>query len=219
MRTKKIIPQFLMLVTLTILLISCRREPKETTINGQVQTFGTTEAIRHTPVTMQLVTHQTSGSVMSSGSYTVVDETTTDENGNYSLTGKLHPDEWHYLRVVASTVSRAQGYIPPSTIPRDRDRISSVGGTITQNFHISATGWVRFHFKGEIHGDGNYFWYYTGSAHERLFGTIDEYRVNSFAGNIDHQIACGIVRDSVRTNWQETFFVSAFDTVDYQLKF
>lgn len=201
------------------MLVGCNRTPKETTINGQVQTFGTTEAIRHTPVTMQLVTHQTSGSVMSSGSYTVVDETATDENGNFSLSGKLHPDERHYLRVVASTVSRAQGYIPPSTIPRDRDRISAVGGTITQNFHISATGWVRFHFQGEIHGTDNNFWYSTGSANEKLFGSIDEYRVYSFSGNMDHRIACDIVRDGIRTNWQETFFVRAFDTVDYQVRF
>jgi hypothetical protein len=198
---------------------SCKKEAKLTTINGQAQTFGTTEPIRHTPVTMQLVTHQTSGSIMSSGSYTVIDETTTDQNGNFSLSGKLHPDESHYLRVVSNTVSRAQGYIPPSNIPRDRDRISSVGGNITQNFHISATGWVRFHFKGENQGTDNYFWYYSGSALERLFGSVDEYRINSFSGNFDHQIACGIFRDGIRTDWQEKFFVVAFDTIDYQIKF
>jgi hypothetical protein len=205
---------------LTCLVIqSCKREAKETTINGQVRTFGTTEAIRHTPVKIQLLAYKSSKSINSGSTHTLVDEMITDENGNFTLSGNLHSEDDNFLYVVPTTVSPRQGYIPPSLIPNDRGRISSVGGTITQNFYIYATGWVRFHFKGEIQGPDNHFWYNTGPVYERLTGTIDEYRFGSFSGNVNHQIACGIVQDGIRTNWQETFFVNAFDTIDYQVKF
>lgn len=216
--------KLLTLLILGLILIGCEKweKAKPTTVTGQVRTYGTEEAIRHTPVKVQIVEERYSTAWGAQDSYRVLAETWTDEGGRFSLSEPLYSNVEYYLAVDESTVKESQGYIPPtySSITYPERKIYQRGGTVNMNYYLGAYGWVRFHFLSENPQPGDIYGYNLGGgASETFYGSVDQYRTWDFYGNVTHEIALNKYQGGVWENWQIPFFVSAFDTVDLEIKF
>jgi len=209
------------LITATLLLTCCGKSAKETTITGQVRTFGTQEAIRHDPVKVQILQKNVATGGMGGGvSFVAIAEIQSDPNGNFSLTATLHPDIQYYLAVDPETVKRAQGYYKPTfgNIDRPERLITKVGGTHNMNYYLTALGWVKFNIIVSSHGQGDYFAYNLGGgASERFYGNVQVVRKWDFGGNLNHNAAFTVYKNGDYTFWQDQIFVQAFDTIDYNI--
>jgi hypothetical protein len=213
---------FSTLIAALLMLVACSKKEKDTTITGQVRTFGTEEAIKHPPVEVVIYERQVSGTFMGGPSYKVVASTTTDQNANYSLTAKLHTDKEYYLGVEANTVNESYHYYQPIFSSKDlpERKINTIGGNYTKNYYLTARGWVRFHLVSENPQPGDVFSYNFGSgSYELFYGNVDAIRIWDFSGNREHRLSFELRRNDIWSNWQENLFVPAFDTIDYQVKF
>ena len=214
----------LTLVFFTFLIVSCNKNKKaqDTTINGQVRTYGTEEAMKHPPVLVQIVKKELSSTWGSGPAYPVQAETWTDSSGNFSLSASLYPLEDYFLAVEQSTVKDRYHYIAPTYSGYDMDerKIKSIGGHIQMNYYLRAIGWVRFHFINTDHSIQDEFWYNVGGGGQEVFyGPMNVYRAWSFSANLNHDIALIKIKDGIRTTWQIPFIPVPFDTIDIEVKF
>jgi hypothetical protein len=211
---------FSTLIAALLMLAACSKKEKDTTITGQVRTFGTEEAIKHPPVEVVIYERKVSGTFMGGASYTIIASTTTDQNANYSLTAKLHTDKEYYLGVEPKTVNEGYHYIKPEFKDLAERKINTIGSSFTKNYFLRAIGWVRFHLVSENPQPGDVFSYNFGSgAYELFYGNVDVTRIWDFGGNRVHPLYFELRRNDIWSNWQENLFVPAFDTIDYQVKF
>lgn len=204
-------------------LISCEdNSAKETTIRGQVQTYGTDDKIDHPSVLMQLVKKDRAG-CFGCGSYFVIkDSDWTDENGEFRLTHKLYDSEDYYIKVKESTVKESWGYLVPthSSIDSPEHRVNQRGGILQKNFNLFARGWVRFSLANSVNSGIDRFSYnFGGGAQEQFFGAFNKEVIWSFTGNIDHGLFFGVTSNGIDSLWQDNIFVPAFDTIDYEVRF
>jgi hypothetical protein len=208
-----------------LLFQGCKRERiLPTTVMGQVRTYGTEDPIVHPPVRVQLLERISSNVWNSADYYEVIDETMTDENQNFVLTADLNNSKRYYLGIDRNTISESHHYLPLAyrsyTHNRQEWKLQNIGGTVHQNFYMLAKGWVNFHFLSENPQPGDLFSYnLSGGAYELFSGAVDEYRIWDFGGNRERIIALELKRDGVWSNWQEHFFVPAFDTIDIQIRY
>ena len=214
------------LMVCLLLPFSCkkREQIEATTVNGQVRTFGSEDPIVHPPVKVLLLEQIPSAGWGSSVSYEVVDETMTDQSQNFTLYGDLSSNKVYYLGVDGQTISTAHHYQKLQYLDYTQTRtdwqLKSIGGTIHKNFYMVARGWVRFHFLSENPQQGDVFGYNTGGgASEIFYGDVDETRIIRFGGNSEYKIALNLKRNNEWINWQEYFFVPAFDTINIQIKY
>jgi len=211
------------LITAILLLASCGKNYKETTITGQVRTFGTQEAIRHDPVYVRILEEVRIDGPFGNWGYQEVSGAWADQNNNFSVTAKLRNDGTKYcLAVDPETVKRAQGYIEPEfgNIDRPERLITKVGGTHNMNYYLTALGWVKFHFISENSQAGDIYGYNLGGgASEIFYNSVDVYRTWDFGGNMNHEIALNKFTNGNWINWQIPFFVPAFDTIPIEIKF
>ena len=108
-------------IALLFCFASCTDKAKQTTLNGQVRTFGTETAIQHPPVKVQILHAEfASTGLGGSNNYTPVAETWTDQDGNFTVSGGLYENEEYYLGVDESTVKISKHYFPPSYSSQDR---------------------------------------------------------------------------------------------------
>jgi hypothetical protein len=210
-------------ITATLLLGSCAKKAKDTSINGQVRTYGTEDPIQHPPVKVQLLEkHPPAGSFGAGSYYTTLTETYTDQDGYYTLSHKLYEDNDYYIAVDPETVTRSRGYYKPTFSFRDlpERRVTRIGGTSTVNYYLTAVGWVEFHLVSENPQPGDRYTYSVGGGgYEEFFGSVDEYRVWDFGGNMEHDVVYTTVRNGSYYPTREYFFVPAFDTLQYEVKF
>jgi hypothetical protein len=214
-------------VVLSLLLFSqgCKRERiLPTTVMGQVRTYGTEDPIVHPPVRVRLYEQVSLPIMGSSTAYQVITETMTDENQNFVLTADLNKRKKYYLGIDKNTISISHHYLPLTyrdyTNSRPEWQLQSIGGTVHQNFYMLARGWVNFHFLSENPQPGDRFSYnLSGGAFEVFSGAVDDYRIWDFGGNKERKISLELRRDGVWSNWQEYFFVPAFDTIDIQIRY
>jgi len=199
------------------------RKAMGTTIYGQVRTYGTQDAIiQKAPVKVMIVERTYSGIWGGGDNFTPLTSTWTDSSGNFTLYHKLYEGNDYYLASDPKTVHSK--YIDPSYSSMDAEsrRITQVGGTHNKNYYLTAYGWVRFHFVSTNPNpqQGNSYSYNLGGGgFEVFYGSVDEYRIWDFGGNIEHEVSLEMVEDGVYTNWQIPFFVPAFDTTDMEITF
>ena len=163
---------WLLFLTALLLVTSCTKKAKDTTINGQVRTYGTEDPIQHPPVKVQLLEkHPPAGSFGAGSYYTVLTETFTDQQGFYMLSHKLYEDNDYYIAVDPETVTRSLGYYKPTFSFRDlpERRVTQTGGTSTINYYLTAVGWVEFHFVSENPQPGDIYGYNLGGGQARFF--------------------------------------------------
>jgi hypothetical protein len=162
----------LIFLTSFLLASSCTKKAKDTTINGQVRTYGTEDPIKHPPVKVQLLEkHPPAGSFGAGSYYTTLTETYTDQDGYYTLSHKLYEDNDYYIAVDPETVTRSVGYYKPTPGTRDlpERRVTRIGGTSTINYYLTAVGWVEFHFISENPLQGDIYGYNLGGGLVRFF--------------------------------------------------
>ncbi len=198
------------------------KKAKGTTIHGQVRTYGTEDAIIQKPPVRVMITERffPSRALGSGYSYRTLASAWTDSNGNFTLYHKLYEDNDYFLAIDGETIRSR--YITPSYSSFDREdrRITQVGGTFTQNYYLTAYGWVRFHFVSSDPQPGDEYWYNLGGgAYEEFNNSVDVYRTWDFGGNINHPIYYGLVRNDEYTSIEKTIFVPAFDTTDMEIVF
>ena len=204
-------------------LASCNKNKKaqDTTINGQVRTYGTEEAMRHPPVLVQIVKKELSSTWGSGPAYPVQAETWTDSSGNFSLSASLYPQEDYFLTVEQSTVKDRYHYIAPTYSGYDMDerKIKSIGGHIQMNYYLRAIGWVRFQFEKESEAT-RLSYSVGGGGFEEFFDPPKQMnRVWDFSANIEHDITVGITTNNVDSVWRIKFIPLPFDTIDIEVKF
>lgn len=215
----RIFPSVLYFILFSTLNACEDSSAKETTIKGQVQTYGTEEKINHPSVLMQLVKKDRAGCFGCGSYYVVKDSFWTDEEGRFELKHKLYGDERYYLRAKYETVKTSWGYYRPEITDLDRNRVKTIGGQVNQDYHLIAKGWVRFHFISDTPQTGDLYWYtVSGGVYEEFNNSIDIERVWDFGGNMVHDVAFGLFRDGVYHNYREEFFVQAFDTIDIEFR-
>ncbi len=118
-----------------------------------------------------------------------------------------------------STVS-ARTYYWPEYPNLARHKIHGRGGTQKVNYYLVARGWVEFHFKSEHFQPGDIYGYNLGGGASRIYySSVNDSTIWDFAGNVEHEIALNKFTNDQWTNWQEKFFVPAFDTISYQVTF
>jgi hypothetical protein len=215
---------FALLLLMFTLSCSKRERILPTTVKGQVRTVGTEDPIVHPPVRVRLYLQVPQSGWNTGVGYVVVDETMTDENQNFVLNGDLDDSKIYYLGVAVESISEAHHYLPVMYLDFTRRRpdwqLQSIGGTVHQNFYMLAKGWVNFHFLSENPQPGDRFSYnLSGGAFEVFSGAVDDYRLWDFGGNSERIIALELRRNGVWSNWQEHFFVPAFDTIDIQIRY
>jgi hypothetical protein len=211
---------------LLMFTLSCSKRERilPTTVKGQVRTVGTEDPIVHPPVRVRLYEQVTQPVWNSSIGYIVITEAMTDENQNFVLEADLDDSKKYYLGIDQHTISISHHYFPLTyrdyTNRRPDWQLQSIGGTVHQNFYMLARGWVNFHFLSENPQPGDLFSYnLSGGAYELFSGAVDEYRIWDFGGNSERIIALELKRNGVWSNWQEHFFVPAFDTIDIQIRY
>jgi len=210
------------LFSAALLLTSCGKSAKETTITGQVRTFGTQEAIRHDPVYVRILEEVRIDGPFGNFGYQEVSGVWADQNNNFSVTAKLRNDGTKYcLAVDPETVKRAQGYYKPTfgNIDRPERLITKVGGTHNMNYYLTALGWVKFHFINTNNND-RFSYSVGGGGYEQFFNpSFEIIRKWDFGGNIEHTIYLGKTKNGVDSVWNEAIFVPAFDTLIYEIKY
>lgn len=213
----------LLLLFAGLILWGCEKsKPQHTTVQGQVRTYGTEEAIRHPPVKVQIVERLPVTTWGSGPTYEPKTEVWSDENARFSLSYELDPEKEYFIAVDESTVRRGRHYLAPtySSIARDSRKIKSVGGSLNLNYYLSAYGWVEFHFLSENPQPGDRYAYSLGGgAYEEFFGSVDAYRIWDFAANWEHDIVYTLVRNGEYYPNREYFTPTPFDTIFYEVKF
>lgn len=213
--------KLLTLLTATLLLASCGKNAKDTTINGQVRTYGTEDPIKHPPVKVQLLEKHPPAAAGGGSYYTTLTEAYTDQKGYYTLSHKLYEDNDYYIAVDPETVTRSLGYYKPTFGTRDTPerRVTRIGGTSTLNYYLTAVGWVEFHFFN-INGNSRFSYSVGGGGYEQFFNPPYEIvRTWDFGGNLEHTIYMGKTRNGLDSVWNEVIYVPAFDTLKYEVKY
>jgi hypothetical protein len=195
---------------------------QDTHIYGQVRTYGTEEVMDHPPVKVQLLHRRFYGYFMCwfcGHYYHVQDEVWTDSLGRYELQSLLYEDEDYFLAVDESTVHRAYRYYKPGQVDTESNRIVRFEGSYEKNYYLTAYGWVRFHILSTDPQSGDLYTFRAGSHYETFSNSVDVYRTLRLRGNQENSLARTLVRDSIYTTVEEHFFVPAFDTIDYEVRF
>ena len=212
----------LILGIVALFLASCTKSAKETTINGQVRTYGTEDPIKHPPVKVQLLEkHPPAGSFGAGSYYTTLTETYTDQDGYYTLSHKLYEDNDYYIAVDPETVTRSKGYYKPTPGTKDlpERRVTRIGGTSTINYYLTAVGWVEFHFIN-TRSNSRFSYSVGGGGYEQFFNPPYEIvRTWDFGGNLEHTIYMGKTKNGVDSVWNEVIYVPAFDTLIYEVEY
>ena len=215
--------KLLSILLLLFLITSCTDKARHTTLNGQVRTYGTEDAIQHPPVKVQILHAEFAATGLGgSNNYTPIGETWTDQDGNFTVEANLYENEDYYLGVDPESVKEKYHYSSPGYGAIDfPDRlITDRGGTFNKNYYLSAYGWVNFHFKSTNPQPGDVYWYSVGGGgYEEFYGSVDVHRTWDFGGNIEHHVSYGFRRNGNYESWQEYFIVPALDTIDYEVKF
>jgi hypothetical protein len=182
-------------------------------------TYGTDEVIDHPPVLVQLYRQDHAGCWGCGYNYDVIDEAWSNEEGLYQLRANLYDDETYFLGVDEFSVKESTGYISPEFKGLDVNELFERGGLIRKNYYIVGRGWVRFHFINETNPD-RFAYSVGGGGFEEFFNPATEYnRLWDFNGNHLNSIAIGRSTSTQDTGWREYFFVPAFDTLDYEVRF
>jgi hypothetical protein len=206
-------------IVLLFTISACSKSAKPTSIIGRVLTYGTDEVIDHPAVLVQLYRRDYAGCWGCGYSYEVIDEAWSDEKGLYQLQGNLYDDESYYLGVSESTVKESKGYLSPWDKDLDEYEIYSRGSVLQMDYHLVARGWVRFHFVNET-SPLRFSYSVGGGGFEEFFNPQSEYiRLYDFGGNFQNRVTVGRSTSTQDTAWREYFFVPAFDTLDYEVRF
>jgi hypothetical protein len=213
--------KYIYLIVLPFVLVACNKA-KQTTLNGQVRTFGTEEAIQHPPVKVQIL-HSEFGSTGLGGSntYTPVGETWTDQDGYFTVSAELYKNDEYFLGVDPETVKEKFHYPAPSygMIDFPDHLITQRGGTFTKNHDLVAYGWVRFHFVNKNNNE-RLSYSVGGGGYEEFFNPQYEIiRIWDFGGNVEQSIALGKTKNNIDSVWREYFFVPALDTLVYKVNY
>ncbi|KAB2807672.1 hypothetical protein [Phaeocystidibacter luteus] len=209
------------MLALYLSLAACNKAAEPTTIVGQVRTYGTEEGIQRAPVRVRIVEEKSNSCFGCGTSYPVKSEVWTDQDGYFSISADLYEDLTYYLAVNDDELLNDRKYIAPThgSIDHPSRRINSVGGTIHKNYYLTAYGWVRFTFLNQS-GSQRFSYSVGGGGYEEFFNPNNSIqRVWDFGGNLEHDIAVGRTLNGVDSVWRESFFVNAFDTIDYQLEY
>jgi hypothetical protein len=206
-------------IVLLFTISACSKSAKPTSIIGRVLTYGTDEVIDHPAVLVQLYRRDYAGCWGCGYSYEVIDEAWSDEKGLYQLQGNLYDDESYYLGVSESTVKESKGYLSPWDKDLDEYEIYSRGSVLQMDYHLVARGWVRFHFVNETN-PLRFSYSVGGGGFEEFFNPQSEYiRLYDFGGNFQNRVTVGRSTSTQDTAWREYFFVPAFDTIDFEVRF
>ena len=219
---ERICPSFFLFILFLSASACSKSTARDTRIYGQVRTYGTEEVMDHPPVKVQLLHERTPGCFLCFQSYHVQDEVWTDSLGRYELRGTLYEDEDYYLGVEETTVKRHHGYRPPgySSIAIPSRRITSLGGSFEKHYYLTAYGWVRFHILSTDPQPGDiYAFSVGGGSYEEFYDSVNVYRTWDFGGNMEHSLVRTFVRDGIYTPVEEHFFVPAFDTIEYEVRY
>jgi hypothetical protein len=212
---------FLLLSVLIMSLSSCTKSAKPTSIVGRVLTYGTDEAIDHPPVLVQLYRQDHAGCWGCGYNYEVIDEVWSDEEGAFQLQGNLYEDDNYFIGVDGETVKESRHYISPGYGHKGLEayRVKTKGGIVPMDYSITALGWVRFHFVNETN-PLRFSYSVGGGGFEEFFNPQSEYiRLYDFGGNFQNRVTVGRSTSTQDTAWREYFFVPAFDTLDYEVRF
>jgi hypothetical protein len=149
----------------------------------------------------------------------VIDEAWSDEEGVYQLQGNLYDDETYFLGVDEFSVKESRGYLSPWDKDLDEYEIYSRGSVLQMDYHLVARGWVRFHFVNET-SPLRFSYSVGGGGFEEFFNPQSEYiRLYDFGGNFQNRVTVGRSTSTQDTAWREYFFVPAFDTIDFEVRF
>jgi hypothetical protein len=209
-------------IVLLFSISACTKSAKPTSIVGRVLTYGTDEVIDHPPVLVQLYRQDHAGCWGCGYNYEVIDEVWSDEEGAFQLQGNLYEDESYFIGVDGETVKESRHYISPGYGHKGLEayRVKTKGGIVPMDYSITALGWVRFHFDISGLQPTDLFSYSVGGGgFESFAGNVQTERLWDFGGNFEHRIALEMRINGEWTNWQEYFFVPAFDTIDYEIKY
>ncbi|WP_417589364.1 hypothetical protein [Owenweeksia hongkongensis] len=211
--------QYISLTLLFYALFSCEkleeRKVKSTIIKGQVQTYGTNEAVKGAPVTVILWKEFDK---LNEG-FEEIEAVQTDPEGYYTIQQDLRTDERYYLSVDDYSYKL---YIQSSWLSPTYSRRAQVpvGGVQTINLKPVAYGYVNFHFVSLNPQPDDIFGYSLGGgAAEKFYGGVDVFRVWDFGANLQHNAYFQLQRNGEWKNWNITVETIPFDTIPMLIEF
>ncbi len=216
---------FLTLIAALLMLAACSKKEKDTTITGQVRTFGTEEAIKHPPVEVVIYEEvQYEGGFSFFGvstGYITVASSVTDKDGNFVLAAKLNTTKTYYLGVVPETVIGYYYYRPDfSDVDNPIAKINTIGGTFNKNYYLTAQGWIRFQFNISKLEQGDFFYCNLGyGPSERFESNIQIEKIRTLAGGAKRKISYTASINGELKKWEEQLYIKALDTIDHVVNF
>lgn len=203
------------LVVLLCSTIACKKEKKETTVNGRVITYGTETKATNQPLKVGLYRTTASGTGFGTGE-ALLQETITDTNGNYHFVFKpVEESSRYYLRLITQPIANHHGH-GGSYVLLD------IGIKQTKNIVLYPFAWVKLHLINNgpyFPGDKIRFTVCGGEIRE-LYGPVNNQVIYSSGGNSSCRIGITVFRNNESFNRIDTIpFVPAFDTTYYQLEY
>lgn len=222
----------LLILALAILATCCKDESKleQTSIQGQVRIHGTeTPLTNGLPMEITLIEqyNPNDGAPIGSGggsAYREIETTTTDSLGNFSFSFEGSSSSIFYLepQSVPEPYSFSEGL---SSLLNNYS--IQTGINQTKHIYMYAPGWLKFTFinDGPVYlGDFMRYSLGGGSSGVRtIYGSTennpDAIQKNKINGNIDKLITFTMSRNDILTQWQDTFFIPAFDTAHHTINY
>lgn len=205
-------------VLLLFTITACKKENRETTIDGRVITYGTETKATNTPLRMGLY-RATSAGIFQSGEE-LVQETLTDTNGNYHFTFKPDGSLNYYLRLLTREVARHKiedGYALQLGYPQQLS-----GKKQKIDFVLYPQAWLKLHFIN----NGPYFpgdkirFSLGGGQFFEYYGPVDREDIYKSTGNISFTLYYAVTRNNVVTGFETTIpFIMAFDTTYHLIEY
>jgi|GEM_PF-3824671 len=207
----------LWLVVLLCSTIACKKEKKETTVNGRVITYGTDTKATNQPLTIGLF-RSIPGSGFGTGERKLY-ETITDSNGNFEFI--FMPEEnsensTYYLRLITQPIAGHYGISYSNQVQL------VIGMKQTKNIVLSPYAWVKLHLinNGPYYPGDKIRFTVCGGEIRELYGPVNNQAIYSSGGNSSCRIGITVFRNNESFNLIDTIpFVPAFDTTYYLIEF
>lgn len=196
-------------------LTACKKEKKETIVNGRVITYGTESKATNLPLKIGLYRTTVSGTGFGTGE-ALLQETITDTNGNYQFIFKpVEESSRYFLRLITQPIANHHGH-GGSYVLLDAEIKQ------TKNLVQYPYAWVKLHLinNGPYYpGDKIRFDLGTSGTQER-YGPVNHQGVYLVYGNMKCTVAYSVFRNNEVSSFKDTIpFVPAFDTIYHLIEY
>ncbi len=203
-----------MLSLLLVVLLSCSKEDRKTSVEGRVITFGTESKATNEPLRMGLY-RTIVGTGLGTGEE-LVEETVTDTNGFYQFSFKPEGNASYYLRLITQPIAKHFSISYSNQVQIER------GIKQKKDYALRPYAWVRLriinngpHYPGDkirfsLGGGENY----------EFYGPVNREDIYLISGNVSYNLFYAVTRNSSVTGHEANIpFIPAFDTISHLIEY